>query len=138
MQTPPQSQNSSLPTRTPTLKWTRSRILVSKFAASGRRAIPKEGFTSGRDGDEPLRTMETADRRLSTLVHKIKPVRCSDSGLYSCEVEGTDQYRTVTMLVRCKYDTVNGRYSCKYTRSDCRQCRYQYTVTGGSTGISIQ
>ena len=99
---------------------------------------PQRRIHIRKDGDEPLQTKKTADRRLSTLDHNIKPVRCSDSGLYSCEVEGTDQHRTVTMLVRCKYDTVNGRYSCKYTRSDCRQCRYQYTVAGGSTGISIQ
>ena len=78
-----------------------------------------------KDGDETLQTMETADRRLSTLVHNIRPIRCNDSGLYSCEVEGTDQHRTVTMLVRCKYDTVTGRYRCKYA------------MTVGSAGINI-
>ena len=76
---------------------------------------PQRRIHIRKDGDEPLQTMETADRRLSTLVHNIRPVRCSDSGLYSCEVEGTDQNRTVTMLVRCKY-----------------------TVTVGSKGESIQ
>ena len=102
--------------------------------------------------------MEIADRRPSVLLDNIKPVRCSDSGLYSCEVEGTDQHRTVTMLVRCKYDTVTGRYRCKYAMivgsaginiqcwsavqvyvtSDCGQYRYQYIVTVGSTGKSMQ
>ena len=76
---------------------------------------PQRRIHIRKDGDEPLQTMETADRRLSTLVHNIKPVRCNDSGLYSCEAEGIDQHRTVTMLVRCKY-----------------------TVTVGSTGVRIQ
>ena len=76
---------------------------------------PQRRIHIRKDGDEPLHTMETADRRLSTLVHNIKPVRCNDSGLYSCEAEGSDQHRTVTMLVRCKY-----------------------TVTVGSTGVRIQ
>ena len=70
--------------------------------------------------------METIDGRPSVLLHNIRPVRCSDSGLYSCEAEGSDQHRTVTMLVRCKYDTVTGWYRCKYA------------MTVGSTGISIQ
>ena len=69
---------------------------------------PQRRIHIRKDGDEPLQTMETADRRLSTLVHNIKPVRCSDSGLYSCEVEGSDQHRTVTMLVRCKYTATVG------------------------------
>ena len=87
---------------------------------------PQRRIHIRKDGDELLHTMETADRRPSVLLHNIKPVRCSDSGLYSCEAEGSDQHRTLTLLVRCKYDTVTGRYSCKYT------------VTVGSTRISIQ
>ena len=87
---------------------------------------PQRRIHIRKDGDEPLHTMETADRRLSTLVHNIRPVRCSDSGLYSCEVEGTAQHRTVTMLVRCKYNKVTGRYRCKYA------------MTVISAGISIQ
>ena len=87
---------------------------------------PQRRIHIRKDGDEPLYTMETAGRRPSVLLHNIRPVRCSDSGLYSCEVEGTDQHRTVTMLVRCKYDTVTGRDRCKYA------------MTVGSAGISIQ
>ena len=29
--------------------------------------------------------------------------RCRDSGLYSCQVDGTDQRKTVRLLVKCKW-----------------------------------
>ena len=67
---------------------------------------PQRRIYIRKNGDEPLHTMETADRRPSVLLHNIRPVHCSDSGLYSCEAEGSDQHRTVTMLVRCKYITL--------------------------------
>ena len=64
---------------------------------------PQRRILLRKDSDKPLAVKETAEGRSSSLVHNIDFVRCSDSGQYRCEMEGSDQHRTVTLLVKCKY-----------------------------------
>ena len=64
---------------------------------------PQRRILLRKDSDKPLAVKETAEGRSSSLVHNINFVRCSEAGQYRCEVEGSDQHRTVTLLVRCKY-----------------------------------
>ena len=64
---------------------------------------PQRRILLRKDSDEPLATKEAADRRSPVLLHNISDARCSDAGQYRCEMEGSDQHRTVALLVRCKY-----------------------------------
>ena len=63
---------------------------------------PQRRILLRKDSDEPLAVKETAEGRLPELVYNINSARCSDSGQYRCEVEGSDQNRTVNLQVRCK------------------------------------
>ena len=78
---------------------------------------PQRRILLRKDCDKPLTTREIIYRRSRVLIHNIYPAHCSDSGQYRCEVEGSDQYRTVTLLVRCKYTLTVGStgVTCKYT-----------------------
>ena len=64
---------------------------------------PQRRILLRKDSDEPLAVKETAEGRSPSLVHYINFVSCSDAEQYRCEMEGSDQHRTVTLLVRCKY-----------------------------------
>ncbi|XP_076457345.1 uncharacterized protein LOC143291391 [Babylonia areolata] len=48
-----------------------------------------------------LKEVDVTDGRRSYMRHTIKNISCSDGGQYRCQVEGTEEVKSLTVLVRC-------------------------------------
>ncbi|XP_076457698.1 uncharacterized protein LOC143291621 isoform X2 [Babylonia areolata] len=119
----------------------RSSVTVNKgdtiqFNCQWSEGNPQRRILLLGPGNNTLKEVDVTDGRRSYTRHDMKIISCSDGGQYRCQVEGTEEVKSLTVLVRCPLVFKKSTLTPAQKVTTGTNARFFFSVTSYTTDVT--